>query len=351
MTDSVMSGGRFDARICTAEDAWTHSKSASEWSHQYEQLAVGPFQGMHSEAWLGPVQICYERVDGSFKYRGRAWPGSRLFFSFRPDSGDIYYDGRPVANEMLLTHRWDAVGTVTCSRLAEVLVVAVDEAFLDQHAAHITGRTFFEYDDGSPVVCTRDKNLVTHFERCVADALRAIGRTPSLLENERDRHALQRSILDSLCTILLSRRAVDFRLPISSTRAYIVDKAIQFIESKLADQLAISDVCATVRVCPRTLRYSFEHVLGITPTQYIRAARLNRVRGDLVTGRQVSIQSTASRWGFWHMGRFASYYHQTFGEHPSSTIHAAWAARGRQNRPPASIPRSSAGLSPLPHSP
>jgi AraC family transcriptional regulator, ethanolamine operon transcriptional activator len=350
MTASDMPAGRFDARIRMAEDAWTHSRSASDWSHQYEQLAVGPFQGMHSEAWLGPLQICYERVDGSFKYRGRAWPGSRLFFSFRPGSGDIYYDGRPVASEMLLTHRWDAVGTVTCSRRAEILVVAVDEAFLDQHASLVAGRTFFEDDDGSPVVCTRDKSLVTGFEQSVADALRVIRQTPSLLSNERDRYAIQRSILDSLCNILLARSPVDFRLPVSSTRAYVVDKAIQFIESKLADQLAISDVCTAVRVCPRTLRYSFEHVLGITPTQYIRAARLSRVRSDLVTGRQVSIQCTAARWGFWHMGRFASYYHQTFGEHPSSTIHTAWTTRGRQGRSPPPIPNDTAGCPPLPYS-
>jgi len=290
--------GRFATCVRRADNAWTHSKSATDWSHLYEQLAAGPFHGMHTEAWLGPLQICYERVDGSFKYRGRAWPGSRLFFSFLPGSGDIYYDGRPVASEMLLTHRWDAVGTVTCSRHAEILVIAVDEAFLDQHAARVAGREFFADDDGSPVVCTRQSSLVAGFENNIVNAMRAIRAAPSLLRSESERCGIQQAILDGLCTILLTRSVADIRLPCSSTRAYVVDKAIQFLEWKLAGPLAISDLCAAVRVCPRTLRYSFEQVLGVTPTQYIRAARLNRVRRDLASGRQVSIQSTAARWGF-----------------------------------------------------
>jgi AraC family ethanolamine operon transcriptional activator len=94
---------------------------------------------------------------------------------------------------------------------------------------------------------------------------------------------------------------------------------MQFMEAKIADPISIRDVCATVRVCPRTLRYSFEHVLGITPTHYLRAARLNRVRRELVCGSSESVQSIAARWGFWHMGRFASYYRRTFSEYPSNT--------------------------------
>ena len=76
--------------------------------------------------------------------------------------------------------------------------------------------------------------------------------------------------------------------------------------------MSVGDISAAVRVCPRTLRYSFEHVLGVTPTQYVRAQRLNRVRRDLMAGRNDSIQTAAARWGFWHMGRFAQFYRQSF---------------------------------------
>ena len=84
--------------------------------------------------------------------------------------------------------------------------------------------------------------------------------------------------------------------------------------------ISLADISAALRVCPRTLRYSFEHVLGISPTRYLLATRLNRVRRELAsTGTTSSIQCIASRAGFWHMGRFAQYYRETFGELPSQT--------------------------------
>ncbi|MGE3598490.1 MAG: helix-turn-helix domain-containing protein [Dehalococcoidia bacterium] len=337
--------GRRECSVHQSDDACVHSRSATDWSHVYEQLQPGRFHGTHAEAWLGPVQICYERVDGAFKYYGRAWHGSRVFLSFLPGSGDIHYDGRPVANEVLLTNRWDAVDRVTCSRQAELLVVTIDEAFFERYAAEVAGRTFFASDDGSPVVCTRDKRLVSAFERSVADALAALSDNPGLFDDDMARRAIRHSILGPLCDVLLAQPPDEMRLPSSSTRSYIVDKAIEFIEAKLADQLSIPDVCATIRVCERTLRYSFEQVLGVTPSQYIRATRLNRVRRELATGRQSSIESAAVRWGFWHMGHFARYYRQTFGEHPSATIQAAPKARGGRV-PAASLPVRPMRISP-----
>lgn len=44
------------------------------------------------------------------------------------------------------------------------------------------------------------------------------------------------------------------------------------------------------------------------------------MRRELASGgANSSIQCIASRAGFWHMGRFARYYRETFGELPSQT--------------------------------
>jgi AraC family ethanolamine operon transcriptional activator len=102
------------------------------------------------------------------------------------------------------------------------------------------------------------------------------------------------------------------------------------MESRLAGLISIADVCAAVRVCPRTLGYSFEEVLGISPSRYLMSIRLSRVRRELLSlGNELSVQSIAARWGFWHMGRFARYYRDTFGERPSDTIRARGGARRR----------------------
>lgn len=330
---------RLGCLVRESDDACEHSASATGWSHVYEQLQPGRFHGTHAEAWLGPVQICYERIEGAFKYYGTAWSGSRVFLSFLEGSGELHYDGRPVANQTLITNRWDAVERVTCSRRSELLAVAVNESYLDHYTRQLTGRSFFDDEavDGTAIVCARNRGLVATFERSVAEALRTIGDHPSLLEDGKALVELRHSILGTLCDALMEQSATTTRLPSSSTRSYIVEKAIEFIEARVADPLTIADVCAAIRVCERTLRYSFEQVLGVTPTRYIRAMRLNGARRDLTAGRRNTVESAAARWGFWHMGRFANYYHQTFGEHPHHTIQKATQARGAPVRAPSPL--------------
>jgi AraC family ethanolamine operon transcriptional activator len=114
------------------------------------------------------------------------------------------------------------------------------------------------------------------------------------------------------------------RLPRPSTRAYIVDRAVEFMDARLSQPLVPADICEALRVSPRTLRYSFEEIVGVSPMRYLLARRLNAARGDLMQqGSMGTVEEVAVRWGFWHMSRFAHFYRLTFGERPSETWRAA----------------------------
>jgi AraC family transcriptional regulator, ethanolamine operon transcriptional activator len=300
-------------------DAWRHGTSATGWSHIYEQLKPGAFHGRMTEAWLGPIQVIHERVDGAFSYRGRPWQGARVLFAFLPASGDLYYDGRPLSTDVLVTHRWDAVDRVSCSRRLELALIAIDEDFLNWHTARVAGREFFGRD-ATAVTSSADPAVVRRFQRCVLQLIEDLTAAPEVLDDATRSHALQNRLLDTVVEVLTSGSEPNIRLPHPSTRAYIVDQAINFMEARLAEPICVADISAALRICPRTLRYSFEHVLGISPTRYLLASRLNRARRELAsTGAHSSIQCIASRAGFWHMGRFAKYFRETFGELPSQT--------------------------------
>ena len=327
MAHTQVPRSQFAVDACIARDAWTHGAALSGWEHEYEQVKPGRFSGNVNTAWLGPLQIIHERIDHSFKYRGTPWAGSRVFFSYLSGSGDAFYDNRPVGTSALVTHRWNGVERISCSDRINLMIVAIDENFFTQYLAPLPG---FEtlVRTPQPVCYTSNPGLVTEFQQTAYDALQELIISPELLSNERLRAGLQQRVLDSILAVVGDTGGERPRPPAPSTRAYIVARAIDYIEPRLADPIAVRDLCATVRICPRTLSYAFSKVLGASPKAYLLASRLNRAHRDLTDARaHASIQSIAARWGFTHMGRFAQYYRAAFGELPSMTS-ASRVARG-----------------------
>jgi AraC-like DNA-binding protein len=56
--------------------------------------------------------------------------------------------------------------------------------------------------------------------------------------------------------------------------------------------------------------------------QYLREVRLDRVHLELGRpgSRALLVSEVARRWRFTHLGRFAAYYRERFGEPPHQTI-------------------------------
>lgn len=100
-----------------------------------------------------------------------------------------------------------------------------------------------------------------------------------------------------------------------------VRRAIELIEADPNASLTLSDLAAASGVTARALQRGFREVVGMSPTAYVRAVRLDRVHADLVDGAGgVPVTDVAVRWGFFHLGRFAQQYRDRFGVLPSETV-------------------------------
>src|SRR5262249_38586697 len=65
----------------------------------------------------------------------------------------------------------------------------------------------------------------------------------------------------------------------------------------------------------------FRGFVGCTPLEHLRTVRLNRVRHELLRAPpDVRIAEIATRCGFSHLGRFATWYRERYGETPSATL-------------------------------
>lgn len=100
-----------------------------------------------------------------------------------------------------------------------------------------------------------------------------------------------------------------------------VKRAVNFINSHLSLPLLIEDVADAAMVSVRTLQQCFKEEVGTTISCYMRAARLERVRQELLESNPApSIAVLGAKWGIPHAGRLSRWYKERFGETPSQTL-------------------------------
>lgn len=84
-------------------------------------------------------------------------------------------------------------------------------------------------------------------------------------------------------------------------------RALDFVEANLGQHITLADIAAAAGCSARTVTEAFREHLGVTPMTHLRHRRLERVRAELLGGTD-SVSAIATRWGFFHLGRFALSY-------------------------------------------
>ncbi len=106
-----------------------------------------------------------------------------------------------------------------------------------------------------------------------------------------------------------------------SSSCQVLEKAIDYINAQAQHRLTMQDICKTLNVSERTLQYAFKEHFGVTPVNYMRAIRLNKVYQALANSDSSAMISDIARvWGFNHMSQFTADYKKHFGELPSDTL-------------------------------
>jgi AraC-like DNA-binding protein len=72
----------------------------------------------------------------------------------------------------------------------------------------------------------------------------------------------------------------------------------------------------------RSLSRAFEEKYGLGPMAFVRQRRLDACYAQLLGSDRdaTSVTEVAMSYGFWHLGKFAIAYKETFGESPSETL-------------------------------
>lgn len=101
-----------------------------------------------------------------------------------------------------------------------------------------------------------------------------------------------------------------------------VRRAMRLLEERCDEPLTVAEVAAAVGASTRTLQTAFRRDLGTTPMGHLRDVRLERAHAELLDGdpASVTVGEVARRWGFDHLGRFATAHQRRFGSLPSAAL-------------------------------
>ena len=114
----------------------------------------------------------------------------------------------------------------------------------------------------------------------------------------------------------------------------VARRAQEYIEENYTYTIRMEDLCRFTGVSLRSLQRCFAEYFQVSPSEFIRARRLDAARQDLLAAASPNqtVTSVALASGFTHLGRFSVDYREHFGELPRETL-AKPAPRRRRLQP------------------
>jgi AraC-like DNA-binding protein len=107
-------------------------------------------------------------------------------------------------------------------------------------------------------------------------------------------------------------------LPSNKTLNHVED----YICANLDAAITRDGLADLTGVSIRSLSRAFEEKYGLGPMAFVRQRRLDACYAQLRGSDRdaTSVTEVAMSYGFWHLGKFAIAYKETFGESPSETL-------------------------------
>ncbi|MDZ7920508.1 helix-turn-helix domain-containing protein [Rhodoferax sp.] len=309
------------ARSVLTFDIDAHAASQGDWRLHYEQLSSGDFRGELLMLQLSGVSLTSEKTNLALRQRGRLGEDVYGFAMSVDPSGDVYFDGRKVHPDAILCGSGREIDFVTPPK-HHLIGLTVDRSLLDSLWDRMYQKPLATWLERQVDLRPTSENAIALRAKHLQDLKQAL----ALAQHFTDAADLNQLRDDILIEWI---EAIPPNVDVSdmdslARRKRLVDKACDLMLVNRDLPPSILDICSQVGASRRKLNYCFQDVLGISPTQYLRALRLNGVRRSLRQAEpDETVQDIATRWGFWHQGQFSLDYKKHFFQLPSETLNRA----------------------------
>lgn len=275
-----------------------------------ERLTVGHLvYGADAELIVPPMRDCYH-MNLTLQGRTMVSQRGRRATTDAQSSGVLFNSTDPFAV------RW--------SPEAIQYAVKLPRRSVEAHLAKLINRPVerpIQFDLGVDLETPAGRSLLStvHFLR------QELARPGGLATMPVARDQLESLVLTQLLLTVPNDYTDLLRTPEPPARNGHVRRVVDLIEAHPERDLTLAELAHAAGTTARALQRGFREVVGMSPTAYVRAVRLDRVHAELLSGGAASVTDVAMKWGFFHLGRFAQQYRERFGVRPSQTARRATA--------------------------
>ncbi|WP_370679748.1 helix-turn-helix domain-containing protein [Comamonas sp. GB3 AK4-5] len=315
--------------VRNSTDVDEHAGHISAWEQEYDQISSGRFCGRVRELWLpeARLQLFHEYTWPATSQRCASWPGSVwVGFADVHSHQPLHFCGSEQAasggpGRALMCASASAGFTLRTPANFGIYGVVMDLQWLQAQMEWLGLGHDRLFPERGVHMALLDPGR--HAALCsIMEQLLALGQGMAGQSQGGWDMAATEALLPQLLALLCDASPFSPAHQAAQRRLALVMAARDMVSRPLYQALGVDALCQQLHVTRRTLQNHFQSVLGQSPSDFLKAVRLNACRRALRDAQgQQTVQDIAARWGFYHMGHFSQDYKRLFGALPSKTLH------------------------------
>ncbi|TDO95782.1 helix-turn-helix domain-containing protein [Marinomonas balearica] len=302
-----------EIRRTEAFDADLHADNLTDWNQEYDQTSRGSFFGSITELAFSDLQVFQEYTSQALQQKCIVWSDSVWLGIPVENQEASRINGLSIHPNTIMCRPGDYEFQLTTPEDYDLYGMVVQlESLMNTaqiHGVELNWKELMQHGRlAIPEQTLRDVRIVLQ---------RMLDMSAHTKANRMSHDVLMMALLE----VLKEETPQPASTQTFHRRKEVVDAARSFIEAHSDTPLTVTDLCQVTNVSRRTLQYSFESIIGMSPIQYLRISRLNGARRNLLKSHgNATVSDVAATWGFWHLSQFAKDYKTLFGEKPSQTL-------------------------------
>lgn len=206
---------------------------------------------------------------------------------------------------------------------AAELDIKIQRSALESELAALLGR-----DVRGPLDLPATMDLASgpgqSWARLVRLVHRELRQPDNLLRQPLIAERMRQTLLTGLLLSVSHQYRDELSAPAQPGTPRAIRRAMDAIRDEPERTFTVADLAGIAGMSVRSLQEGFRRHVGCAPMNYLQQVRLDRVHEELGAAdpTRATVASVAHRWGFAHLGRFASSYRKRFGVSPSTRLRA-----------------------------